>query len=253
MLSWVTLLAVATAPSVGLTLSAQLGKTGTPPAVYLDVVEQELVAVGLPVRRLTTSCAGARECLIGVARTEKLAVLVGVTIAPRRKQTTLDIEALRPDDGASVAQLTFSVAERLREEDRRQVHAFAQRVKDALPSAPLVDAPVREPERAPPVVVVSVPLTETPPPPPVRVTRSRAPAWILLSGAGATAVTSGIFLGFATDGRVRVEATPNPSLVPRPEVEALAVRANRDYTIALVAGAAAAALVAGALAWLFTS
>lgn len=252
MLTWLTLLSVATAPA-GLTLSAQLGRTKTPPTAYLDAVEQELVGAGLPVRRLTTACDGARECLVRAARTEKLAVLVGVSIAHRRKQTTLDIEALRAEDGASVAQLTFAVTERLSEEDRRQVRGFALRVKEAMPPVPVADAPVREPDRPlQPVLVVTATDPERPPPAPAPPPRSRAPAWIMLSGAGATGVTAGVFLGLATTARGRVEATPNPSLMLRPEVEALAARANRDYTIALVTGAVTGALLAGALLWLIT-
>lgn len=250
MLTWLTLLSVATAPA-GLTLSAQLGKTKTPPTAYLDAVEQELVGAGLPVRRLTTTCDGARECLVRTAQTEKLAVIVGVSLAHRRKQTTLDIEALRAEDGAAVAQLTFTVSERLSDEDRLQVRGFALRVKEALPPPSVADAPVREPDRPlQPVLVVTASDPERPPPAPAPAPRSRAPAWILLSGAGATAVTAGVFLGLATAARGPVEATQNPSLLPRPEVEALASRANRDYTIALVTGAVTGALLAGALVWL---
>ncbi|MEW6430769.1 MAG: hypothetical protein AB1730_04610 [Myxococcota bacterium] len=252
MLTLLTLTALATGPTTGLTLSAQLGKSPTPPAVHLDTIEQELVAAGLAVRRLTTACDGARDCLLAAAGKENVQVLVGVSIAQRRKQTTFDIEAIRADDGATVAQATFVVTERLGEADRAQVRDFAARVKQAMP-APVADVPVRDPEPtklAPEPAPVPPPIIVTEPPPPPG--RSRVPAWVLLGGAGAAAVTSGLFLGLATDARGRVESTPDPSPLTRAQAQGLAADANRHYTIALVTGAAAGALATGALVWLLT-
>ena len=101
------------APATGLTLSAQLGKVSTPVAAYLDAIEQELISSGLPVRRLTLTCDGKRECLISGAKTAGLPALVAVSVAYGKKQTTLDLEALRVDDGATVSQFTFAVSGRL--------------------------------------------------------------------------------------------------------------------------------------------
>lgn len=252
MLTLLTLTALSAGPTTGLALATQLGKSTTPPEVHLDAIEQELVATGLAVRRLTTACDGARDCLLAAARKENVQVLVGVSIAQRQKQTTFDLEAIRSDDGATVAQATFVVAARLGEVDRAQVRAFADRLKQAMP-APMADVPVRDPEPtrlAPDPAPVPPPIVVTEPFPPPG--RSRVPAWVMLGGAGAATVTSGIFLGLATDARVRLESTPDPSPLTRAQAQRLADDANRNYTIALLTGAAAGALATGAVVWLLT-
>lgn len=245
MLSLLVLAALSTTPTVGLTLSARIGKGGAP-AAHLDAIESELVAGGLSVRRFTSACDGVRACLAAAAREEKVPLLVGVSLAQRRNQTTIDLEGVRAEDGATVAQETFVITgERLGEADLALVRGLAARLKEAL--RPL-DAPVRE-EVTP--VAKDVPGLTAPvvddlaPQAP-----SRAPAWVMLGCAGASAVASGVFVGLATSARGRVEGTADPSPLTRAQAQGLADEANRDYTIALVTGVVSGALLTGALTWL---
>lgn len=237
--------ALAAAPTAGLTLSIQLG--APPSATYLDAVEQALVGEGLAVRRLDTACDGVRGCLLARAREEGVGVLVAVAVAQRRSQSTLDIEAIRAEDGATVAQLTFVVTEHLGEGDRVQLADFAARARQATPTddAPLLDAVKVTPGPGPtarPIVI------DVPPPPAAR--RSRAPAWAMLGGAGASGAAAGVFVGLATSARRQVESTTDPSPLTRAQATQLAQTANRDYAIALGTGLVAGALLTGAVVWL---
>lgn len=245
-----TLSMLAAAPATGLTLSAQVGKSSTPATVYLDAIEQEFLASRLPVRRLTSACEGKRECLVDAAKGASLPAIVSVTIASGRKQTTIDLEAVRARDAAVLGQLTFVSAGRLGDAERTQLRAFARQLFDALDvPEPTTDAPLaRELQLTPKENAQTVDLTQ---PPPVA-TRSRVPAWVMGGGAVAGAVTSGIFLGLATDSRTRLETTPDPSPLTRSQANQLAADANRDYSVALAAGIAAGALATGAIIWLLT-
>lgn len=252
MLLALTLTLLSAAPATGLTLSSKLGKEATPVAAFLDAIEQELIAGKRPVRRLTLSCDGKRECLLAGAREAGVPSLVAVTVAYGKKQTTLDLEAVRTLDGATLSQLTFSVTGRLSEADRASLRKFAAQLDEAL-REPKTDAPLA----TPPVVVVGEPPPA--PKPAVVVTqpvltpvRSRVPAWVMGGGAVAGVVTSGVFLGLATGARSELEKTPDPSPLTRAQADGLAARANTDYSVALAAGLAAGALATGAILWLVT-
>jgi len=242
---------LAAAPATGLTLSTQMGKPTTPAATYLDAIEQALVAGQLPVRRLPLLCEGRRECLLAGAQNAKLPGIVAITVAYGKKQTTLDLEALRSSDGTTVSQLTFAVTGRLTEADKAKVKAFAAQVATALTpvvsDAPKVDPPpeeskltVREPEKKIDLVL------------PVKEPKSKVPGWAFAGGALAAGVTSGIFVGIAGGTRAQLENTPNPSPLTRTEAEGLAAKANTEYSVALAIGLAAGALATAAIIWLVT-
>lgn len=243
---------LAAAPATGLTLSAQVGKSSTPAAAYLDALEQEFVGARLPVRRLNLSCDEKRECLVEAARTAELPAVVAVTLAAGKKQTTIDLEAVRVSDAATVGQLTFVVTGRMEDAERAQVRAFARQLYETLAAPePKPDTPlVKEPVVLTPVNPVD-PLALTPPPPPPT-SRSRVPAYVMGGGAVAGAVTSGIFLGLASSTRAQLESTPDPSPLTRVKADELAATANRDYSVSLAAGIAAGALATGAIIWLLT-
>jgi hypothetical protein len=249
MWSLLTATILAASPATGLVLSAQMGREVTPAAAYLDAIEQELVSSKLAVRQLTLRCDGNRECLLAGAATAKLPALVAVTVAYTKKQTTLDLEALRSADGATVSQLTFSVTGRLSEADRAALRKFGATLAEAL--AVKADVPVVE---APPPVLT--PADHPPPleltrPPPVAA-RSSVPGWVMGGGAVASAVTSGIFLGMASSTRASLEATSDPSPLTRTQAEHMAAEANLDYSVSLGTGLAAGALAVGAIVWFLT-
>lgn len=235
-------------PATGLTLSVQVGRDATPPTAYLDALEQDFLAVGQPVRRLDTSCEGERACLIAAAHAERLPSVVAVTLAAGKKQTTIDLEAVRVRDGATIGQLTFVVVGRLGDAEHTAVKDFATRLIDTLGEAPL--------DR--PVVVAPIPLTPEKPVDPLALTtpapapapRTKVPAILLGGGALASAATSGVFLGLATDARAQLEGLPAQPDITRRDATDLAASANRDYSVALATGIAAGALATGALIWL---
>lgn len=243
-------LLLAAAPATALTLSEQMGKAGTPVSVYLDAVEQELVTSGVPVRQLNLSCGGKRECLLAGAKSAGLPALVAVTVAYGKRQTTIDLEALRTSDGTTLSQLTFTVASRLSESDRAAVQKFGAKLAAALaPSdAPRVEKPVEPPPRLavnePPLPAVELWAT------PVKAPRSTVPGWLLGGGAVVAGATSGLFLGLATSSRSALESTPDPSPLTRAQATGIAADANRDYSVALATGLAAGALATAAIIWL---
>lgn len=234
---------------VGLSVSAQLGKSTTPVESYLRALEQEFLATDLPVKRVVTKCEGARECLVAAAKAEALPGIVGVTLALGKKQTTIDLEALRTRDGAMVEQLTFVVKEKLEENERWQVRAFAKRVAAAL-----------EPPKVtpPPDTPVAVTLTPAPKDDPLLLTqkptasRSNTPAFIMGGAAGAAAITSGVFLGLATGARSELEqgTLGETATLTRARADQLAKTANTDYSVALGTGIAAGALAVGTVIYL---
>lgn len=238
---------LAASPATGLTLSAQLGKATTPPSVYLDAVEQELLAHKVPVRRLQLTCDGNRECLLAGAKAAQLPGLVAVTIAYKKKQATLDLEGLRTSDGTTAAQLTFTVTGRLSDADRAAVRQFSAQLVAALEEKPK-DAPVAEtPSPLPRLEPVASPDRE-----PAAVTaaqvkpqRSKAPAWILGGTALAAGATAGVFLGLARGAHTELEV--NPAQYTRAEAQNSVAEANRNYSIALGAGLAAGALATAAI------
>jgi hypothetical protein len=237
-------------PATGLALSAELGKVGTPASTYLDAIEQELVASGIPVKRLSLKCAGDRECLLKGAK--ELPALVAVTVAYGKKQTTIDLEALRVADATTVSQLTFSVTSRLAEADRAAVRKFGSQLAAALPAEPVADAPRVEPKSELTPAAPAEKVEVIAPAPVIPQKRSSAPGWILGGGTVAAAAVSGIFLGLATDARGRLESTPDPSPLTRTQADSLAAEANRDYSIALATGAAAGALLTATIVWIVT-
>jgi hypothetical protein len=248
MFSLMTLMVLAASQTTGLTLSAQLGREGTSPAVYLDAIEQELVASKLAVRQLTLRCDGKRDCLLAGAASAKVPALVAVTVASTKRQTTLDLEALRTDDGSTISQLTFSVAGRLSETDRASLREFGAALVEALTvkeGAPLVEAtPILTPVDRPPPLEVAKDLVVT--------SRSGAPGWAMGGGAVASAVVSSIFLVRASTTRANLEATPYLSPLTRTEATQMAAEANRDYSVSLATGFVAGALATGALVWFLT-
>lgn len=255
---WLTILAAAaltSTPAVGLTVSNQLGSVVTPPQSYLDDIEGEFVAAGLPVRRLKLECAGREGCLAREARGAGVPAVVGVSFAYGKKGVTLDLEAVRAEDNAVLSQLTFSTGNRLSAGDREALRRFARPIIDAL--APRVaDAPVAEPSvepataqlqpapAAPPLVVEGAPT--------VKPTRSRTPAYVLGGGAIAAGIVAGIFLGLATSAESTLRSTSDPSPLTRAAAQQLVDGANRDYTVALGAGVGAGALATAAIIWLAT-
>jgi len=234
---------------VGLTVSAQLGKSSTPVETYLRALEQEFLATDLPVKRLETKCEGHRECLVDAAKAASLPGIVGVTLALGRKQTTIDLEALRARDGAMVEQLTFVVKEKLEENERWQVRQFAKRIAAAIEPPKVVP---------PPDVPVVTTLTPAPKEDPLLLTqktpeaRSNAPAIVMGSAAGAAAITSGIFLGLATGARNDLQkgTAGDPATMTRAQADQLAKTANTDYSVALGTGIAAGALAVGTVIYL---
>lgn len=236
---------------VGLTVSAQLGKSTTPVETYLRALEQEFLATDLPVKRLATKCEGHRECLVDAAKAASLPGIVGVTLALGKKQTTIDLEALRARDGAMVEQLTFVVKEKLEENERWQVRQFAKRIAAALEPpkivAPPTDTPVAATLTPPPPKEDPLLLTQKTPEP-----RSNAPAIVMGSAAGAAAITSGIFLGLATGARNELQkgTAGDPATMTRAQADQLAKTANTDYSVALGTGIAAGALAVGTVIYL---
>jgi hypothetical protein len=236
---------------VGLTVSAQLGKSTTTAESYLRALEQEFLATELPVKRLVTKCEGARECLIDAAKAASLPGVVGVTLALGKKQSTIDLEALRVRDGAMVEQLTFVVKEKLEENERWQVRAFAKRVAAALEPPKVVVAPPTD-------TPVAATLTPVPQEDPLLLTqkpveaRSNAPAIIMGGAAGAAAITSGVFLGLATGARNELQqgTAGDPATLTRAQADQLAKTANTDYSVALGTGIAAGALAVGTVIYL---
>lgn len=250
MWSLVTLTMLSAAPATGLALSAQMGREVIPAATWLDAVEQELVSSKLAVRQLSLSCDGKRECLLAGAASAKLPALVAVTVAYTKKQTTLDLEALRTADGATVSQLTFSVTGRLSDADRASLRKFGAAIVEAL----TVKGDVPVVEASPPLLTPGDqprPLELTRPSP-LTATRSSVPGWVMGGGAVASAVTSGIFLGMASSTRASLETTSDPSPLTRAQAERMAADANRDYSVSLATGLAAGALATGALVWFLT-
>lgn len=247
MLSAVMLMVVMAAPATGLTVTVQLGKPGTTSvASSLDVIEQELISVGLPVRRIDSACEGRRECLQQAAKDASLPAMIAVTIAHGKKMTTFDLEAIRASDGAAVAQSTFAVSGRLDVAERAEVHrlgvALVNALKEAEPDAPVAEVkPVLVPE---PVVSQPVTIARAEP-------RSRVPGFVFLGAGVASAAVSGVFLGLGVTTRSALEMTPNPSPLTRSMATQMASDANRDFSIALATGILAGALVTTALLWLF--
>lgn len=253
MLTLTCALLLSATPGVGLTLSAELGRAETPQRLgVLDAIEGELVAAGLPVRRLSARCDGQRECLVRLGRDNALAGVVGVTLAWAKKKVTVDLEGLRVKDSAAVAQRTFTAPGRLGPPELAEVRAFAAQVATALQDAPVVvpDTPVAEtpgPSLVPdekPVEPVQVAVTAAP--------RSNVPAYVMGGGAVAGGIVAGVFLGLATSNRNTLMKTPDPSPLTRDQANQLAADANRDYSVSLAAGIAAGALATGAVVWLLT-
>lgn len=250
LLPLLTMSLLSAAPTTGLTLSAQVGKSSTPSTVYLDAIEQEFLASRLPVRRLPLKCEGKRECLVDAARAAGLPAIVSLTIASGRKQTTLDLEAVRVRDAVVIGQLTFVSTGRMGEAEKTQVRAFAKQLFDALnePEPVATDVPLaKEPTLVPETVDAGVNLLATAPTP-----RSRVPAYIMGGSAIAGAITSGVFIGLATGARSELEQQPEAANITRAQANQLAATANTDYSVALAAGIAAGALATGAIIWLLT-
>lgn len=243
-----TLTVLSAAPASGLTVSVQIGKPNTPVEVFLDAIEQECVAAKLPVKRLTLSCAGERECLVKGAQASGVPGLVAVSLAYAKKEATVDLEALRTSDGVTVSQLTFSVTGRLTDADREAVRKFAARVVEALTPA-VADAPVRDPKKDPvlvpepkkdePQVSLTTPVTP----------RSRVPVYVLGGGAVATGVVSGALLAVASAHHGDLQNAPDFKYT-KSEATALVQQTNGEYTAALATGIAAGALATAAIIWL---
>jgi hypothetical protein len=240
------------APSGGVVLAEQIGKSSTPVSSWLDPLQADL-GTRLTLKRLGAECAGKRECVLDAGRTAGLVYVVAVTLAHGKRQT-LDLEAIRVRDGVTLAQLTFTLAGKFTDAEHTRVREFAVRVADLVaPEEKATDVPVREPDRVAAVEPREVPdagvqLTTSLPPP----RKSAVPAVALLGGGAAAGVASGVLLGLALDKRATLDNTPNPSPLTRPEANELAARANGEFTGALVTGLAAGALVTAAVIWLVT-
>ncbi|MFT3711573.1 MAG: hypothetical protein QM817_28385 [Archangium sp.] len=140
------------APSSGLAVSVQIGKPPAPLSTWFDPIEEELVAAKVGVKRLTLACDGKRECLLEGGRRASVGSIVAVTLSHTKKQTTLDLEAMRVSDGVTVAQVTFTVnGVKYEDAARAQVKRFAQQLAEALiaeekTAKTVTDVPVREPD-----------------------------------------------------------------------------------------------------------
>lgn len=244
---------LAAAPATGLTVASQLGKGGAPVSTWLDAVEQELLTQ-LPVKRLTLKCDGDRTCLHAGARDAQLRGLIALSVASGKKQTTLDLEAIRTSDGTTVGQLTFTVTgTRLTPSDKEAIAKLGGRLAAALTEPAKTDTPVVEPPPPPPPVLT----TSAPPTKPLDLAqpapkRSKAPGWILGGAGVAAGIVSASFLIVATGERAefdrKTQVTESP--LTRAEAQDLAKRTNDHYTVSLGTGIAAAALVTAAILWL---
>ncbi len=246
-------MALASAPATGLTLSAQLGKSSTPAETYLSAIARAFEETALETRRLSTNCEGDRACLRDAGRTAGLPALVAVTLAVGKKQTTIDLEALRVHDGAAVGQLTFVVKGRFEERHLAQLRELGKQVLAALPPpTPPDDAPTEPPPTLPPPqdTKEADPLMLTQKPTP----RTRVPAYLMGGAAAASAITSGIFLGVASGARGELDQglVAEPVPLTRAEAQQLVDTANTGYSVALATGIAAGALVLGTILWLAT-
>ncbi|MBL8914031.1 MAG: hypothetical protein JNM17_25225 [Archangium sp.] len=232
MISLVTL-AVLAAPTTGLVLSTEVGKPGTVVASqHLDSLEQELITAKFAVRRLEAAdCKGDRDCLLANARKASVPALIAVSIAWGKKQTTLDLEGLRVSDGATVAQLTFTLAARLGDAERVKVKSFLEQLSEAVS-----DAPTKGVTLTPPPVIDVPPLAVA--------TRSRVPEIATGAGAIATGVAAAVLLGVAGGTNGQLNATPDPSPLTHAQAQELANQANGQYTASLALGLSAAALAA---------
>lgn len=230
-----TSLVLLAAPTTGLVLSTEVGKPGTVVASqHLDALEQELIAAKFAVRRLEApTCKGEHACLLELARKESVPVLISVSIAWGKKQTTIDLEALRVSDGATVAQLTFALPARISDAERAKVKPFLAQVAESVNDAPTKDLSA---DLTPPPVVDASPA--------IVATRSRIPEFATGGGAVLTGVAAAVMLGVASGTNAQLNGTPDPSPLTRMQAQQLAADANGQYTASLVFGLSAAALAA---------
>lgn len=242
---------LAASPSVGLMISVELGKPdpGSSALTWLDALEAELTAAKLPVVRLTSTCQGDRACELKLGAEAKVGAVVPVTLSWAKKKVSIDVEAVRLSDGASVAQVTFTATGRLSKPQQEQLMGFANRISAALPS--VSDVPKVEPkvEAPPPPKEDPVKVALAPAPAPAA-SGSKVPALVVGGVALAAGVASGVMLGVASAGRADFDAkTMDPSPLTRAEAVQMKDTVNGQYSasLGLGIGAAAAAVVAAVL------
>jgi hypothetical protein len=229
---------VAATPTVGLVLSTEVGRSGAITATtHLDALEQEAIGAKFAVRRLEATCKGSRDCLLTAAREASVPVVLSVSIAWSKKQATIDLEGVRVSDGATVAQLTFGVQQRMGETERARVQPFFAQLAAA---ATVSDAPKRVEAKLTPEVKDTPPLVAS-------TGRTRVPELVAGGGAVAAGVLAGVLVGVASADRAKLENTPELSPLTRAEAETLRAQANGGYTGALISGLTAAALAALAI------
>ena len=113
MLSLLLTSAVLHSAPVGLTVSAQLGKSTTTVETYLRALEQEFLASELPVKRLVTQCEGARTPALVVPKDE-------LTPLSRRELEVADLAA----DGLSSEQIAARLFLSVRTVDNHLGHVY---------------------------------------------------------------------------------------------------------------------------------
>jgi hypothetical protein len=241
---------LAQSPDVGLTLSVAVRVPKERQSALLDQVARELSGAGLSLKRLDTICAGDEACLSGVARNQKLPVLVAAALSAAGRETLIDLEALTGDDPRPFTHVTLTIGKQLDENVKTALRLFAADVKQRLappqvvkpPDAPLKTEVVPPPKEPPP------PLAEPLPPEPAK---SRVGPLALGIGAVAAGAVSAGF-GLAGNGSIQESQRNVDGVSPytRQQANDLRQQGNTQLSVALGTGIAAGALAAAALVWL---
>ncbi len=244
-------------PKVGLAVALSVNVPPEREQNVLGLIAQGLAEGGLPTVRVRDECKADVSCLRSRAQARGLDGLILVTLAPGSRGVAVDLDALELAKGASIAQLTFTAGSTLDAERARSLQAFAVQVRANLPVTggppPVTDVPVAQQgsEVTPPVLEPAAPVTEPqlglnePRQPPRR--RSSAP-WIVGGSAAVAGGGSGLLyaLGRAAEASANANVDGRSELT-RAEAEDRIERANRRYTGAAIAGAAAGALLTTAI------
>jgi hypothetical protein len=241
---------VSASPTVGVTVSNSIG-TPTGSTDWLALITDELQKAQVDAKRMKTPCAGEAKCLLKLTAAEGHFAVVSLTIAYGKKETTLDLEAIRVRDGTGFSQVTFKDSSALSTTSRALLAKLAGDILKLPEAMPVI-------EKKEPVAVVLTPKPKEEPVNPIVVLPSKpmksvVPGVALGAGAIAVAVVSAVFLGIAMGQKTTIDkARASPNSITKSEAEKTAADANGNFSISLGTGIGAAALAVGSTVWFVT-
>lgn len=214
---------------------------GMPGVMAFDDAQKKLAAAGVAD---PSTCQAKRACLAKLATALQAQVIVGVDVGAVQDDTAVSVEAVGAADGLRLAQRSFlAPTEALQSAAQAELALFAAAAQTALPAK----APVRD---VPPADGRAQTLAVAPPPPSdpggIKAAAER-PSRTASYAAGTGAIAAaGAAIAFGLLGRAEQRRLPTTAqtsaAMRRSEANAIAARANTDYTVALSAAIASAAL-----------